>query len=83
MGSSDGGLARWFSAQGDEVVALVRRMDVALGVKQVLWDGETLGPWAAELEGAEAVINLAGRSVDCRYHAENRRRRLPRTVNAV
>jgi uncharacterized protein (TIGR01777 family) len=66
-------LVCWFSAQGDEVVALVRRTDVALGVKQVLWDGETLGPWAAELEGAEAVINLAGRSVDCRYHAENRR----------
>ena len=37
------------------------------------WDGETFGPWAKELEGAAAIINLAGRSVDCRYHARNRR----------
>src|ERR1022692_2939144 len=36
-------------------------------------DGATLGGWAAELEGADVVINLAGRSVDCRYHAANRR----------
>ncbi|MEV4316247.1 TIGR01777 family oxidoreductase [Actinocrispum sp. NPDC049592] len=33
----------------------------------VVWDGRTLGPWAAEIDGADAVINLAGRSVSCRY----------------
>ena len=37
------------------------------------WDAETLGDWAAEIDGADVVINLAGRSVNCRYHAENRR----------
>jgi uncharacterized protein (TIGR01777 family) len=37
------------------------------------WDGRSQGPWALALEGAEAVINLAGRSVNCRYNAENRR----------
>lgn len=35
------------------------------------WDGETLGAWADEIDGADVVINLAGRSVDCRYHARN------------
>ncbi len=39
----------------------------------VRWDGRTLGPWAAALNGADALINLAGRSVDCRYTAGNRR----------
>ena len=39
----------------------------------VRWDGRTLGPWAAALNGADALINLAGRSVDCRYTADNRR----------
>jgi uncharacterized protein (TIGR01777 family) len=37
----------------------------------VTWDGRTLGPWAAEIDGADAVINLAGRSVNCRYTAAN------------
>ncbi len=36
------------------------------------WDGETVGPWAYALEGAELVINLSGRSVNCRYNAKNR-----------
>jgi uncharacterized protein (TIGR01777 family) len=35
------------------------------------WDGRNLGSWASELEEADVVINLAGRSVDCRYHERN------------
>jgi uncharacterized protein (TIGR01777 family) len=37
------------------------------------WDGRTLGSWALALEGAAMVINLAGRSVDCRYTESNQR----------
>lgn len=37
------------------------------------WDGKSLGPWAYALEGAELVINLAGRSVNCRYNQANRK----------
>jgi uncharacterized protein (TIGR01777 family) len=57
-------LARAFA--DDEVVVLAR----SSGVR---WDGRTLGPWADALNGADALINLAGRSVDCRYTADNRR----------
>ena len=65
-------LSRAFQAAGHEVVVLTRKPgSEARGT--VRWDGETLGAWAEELDGAEVVINLAGRSVDCRYHAENRR----------
>jgi uncharacterized protein (TIGR01777 family) len=39
----------------------------------VAWDGRTLGPWAEALDGADVVINLAGRSVNCRYDEANRR----------
>jgi uncharacterized protein (TIGR01777 family) len=65
-------LARAFQAAGHEVVMLSRR-PAALPWRVVTWDGERLGEWAKELDGAEVVINLAGRSVNCRYHAENRR----------
>jgi uncharacterized protein (TIGR01777 family) len=65
-------LARAFVAAGHEVVVLSRKPGVAPW-RVVAWDAETLGPWASELEGADVVINLAGRSVNCRYHAENRR----------
>jgi uncharacterized protein len=40
-------------------------------VRLVVWDAATLGSWARELDDADAVINLAGRSVDCRYTARN------------
>lgn len=49
----------------------------------VEWDGSSLGDWTAALEGADAVINLAGRSVNCRYHARNRRLMLDSRVNAT
>ena len=39
----------------------------------VRWDGRTVGDWVHALEGADALINLAGRTVDCRYTPANRR----------
>lgn len=47
------------------------------------WDGRSQGPWALALEGATAVINLAGRSVNCRYHPANRREILESRVEAT
>jgi uncharacterized protein (TIGR01777 family) len=41
------------------------------GVRVVAWDARSLGPWAAEFDGADVVINLAGRSVNCRYTRAN------------
>lgn len=39
--------------------------------EDVAWDGATVGDWAKHLEGADVVINLAGRSVNCRYTSAN------------
>lgn len=66
-------LAAHFKQGGRECVVLTRSPKPNPFAREVAWDGETLGPWADELEGAEALVNLAGRSVDCRYHARNRR----------
>jgi uncharacterized protein len=65
-------LARHFHANKHEVVVLSRK-PVAAQWRAVAWDAETLGPWVAEVDGADVVINLAGRSVNCRYTAANRR----------
>lgn len=67
-------LCRHFARHGKEVVAIARHREGWSGDGMFLeWDGETQGPWSLALEGAEAVINLAGRSVNCRYNARNRR----------
>lgn len=66
-------LADWLTARGAEVVILTRTPHRGGPVREVQWDVRTLGQWQREIEGAEAVINLAGRTVDCRYNAENRR----------
>lgn len=66
-------LARAFHAAGDEVVVLSRRASDKFDWRVVEWDGKTHGDWTAEFEGADVVINLAGRIVNCRYNAENRR----------
>lgn len=63
-GQVGGVLTRAFRAAGHEVVVIGR----SAGVR---WDGHTLGRWADEIDGADVVVNLAGRSVSCRYTAEN------------
>ncbi|MEW4571352.1 TIGR01777 family oxidoreductase [Tautonia sp. JC769] len=63
IGSS---LARHLTAQGYEVVALGRTANPDGGnPRHAKWDGRTPGDWSRWLDGADAVVNLAGRSVDC------------------
>jgi len=64
-------LVRHFQEMGDHVTVLSRN---PAGVPwRVFWNGSDLGAWAKVLDGADVVINLAGRSVDCRYNQANRR----------
>jgi uncharacterized protein (TIGR01777 family) len=65
-------LARAFHRDGEEVVVLSRQPQTRRPWRVVGWDGATLGDWQREIDGADVVINLAGRSVNCRYTAANR-----------
>jgi uncharacterized protein (TIGR01777 family) len=65
-------LARALHGDGHDVVVLGRH-PTAAPWRTVSWDAATRGEWTNELEGADVVINLAGRSVNCRYTARNRR----------
>ena len=70
-GQVGGVLARALAAGGHDVVVVSRNGGAAAG-RSVTWDGRTPGPWAAEVDGADVVINLAGRSVNCRYSEANK-----------
>ncbi|MFJ4436120.1 epimerase [Streptomyces sp. NPDC088923] len=60
--------------EGHEVVVLSRRpRPYGDGARVVGWDGRSAGAWTRELEGCDVVVNLAGRSVSCRYTPENLR----------
>jgi uncharacterized protein len=75
-------LARHFHQEGHEVTVLSRKPGAAAW-RLAAWDGQRLDDWAAELDGADVVINLAGRSVNCRYNAGNRREILESRVQAT
>jgi uncharacterized protein len=61
-------IARELTSRGADVVILTRTPESAPAVgRHVQWDGNTLGEWTREVDGADAVINLAGKNVNCRY----------------
>jgi len=71
------------AAEGWEVVVLSRDPRDGTPFREVLWNGETGGAWAAELEGADAVVNLAGRSINCVHTLENSREILESRLKSV
>src|SRR5207247_380369 len=75
-------LARAFHTDGQDVVVPSRK-PAAAPWRVLAWDAETLGDWAVELDGADAVINLTGRSMNCRYTPENRRAIMASRLNST
>lgn len=68
-------LSDYFSKAGDEVHVVQRKAKKVAYSKVFchLWDGKSLGEWVKCLEGADMLINLAGKSVDCRYTEKNKK----------
>jgi len=75
-------LARHFHAKGDSVVVLTRH-PIPAPWRCANWDGVNFGHWARELEEADVVINLTGRSVNCRYKGANRREILESRIKST
>jgi uncharacterized protein len=53
------------------------------GVHFVKWNGKTADDWSQELNGADLVINLAGKSVNCRYNEKNKKEIFDSRTDAV
>ncbi len=67
-------LRAFFEQKGYQVVILSRTpLSDQANVKYHEWDGKHLWNWTGTLEDAEALINLTGKSVDCRYNAANKK----------
>ncbi|MER5912929.1 TIGR01777 family oxidoreductase [Streptomyces sp. NPDC001982] len=73
-------LDRALTAAGHEVTVLTRHPEQE---RHIGWDGATPGHWAAAVDGCDVVINLAGRSVSCRYTAENLRAMMDSRVDSA
>ena len=66
-------LSENFVKQDFEVVVLTRKhVEDQNGIRYVKWDGSSIGSWTRELEEADVLINLNGKSVDCRYTEANK-----------
>jgi uncharacterized protein len=71
-GQVGGILSRHLQEQGHHIT-VISRHPRPREWRTISWDGLTLGDWVSDLEGSDALINLAGRSVNCRYNESNRR----------
>jgi uncharacterized protein (TIGR01777 family) len=77
-------LAKTLVGKGYEVIVLGRGASGQRGaIRHAQWDGRTLGEWANLLDGAKAVVNLTGRSVNCRHTPEHKREIMESRVNSV
>lgn len=76
--------ARHLQSQGVEVVILTRSApEERAGIRYVQWDGRTLGAWSAELDGADAVVNFTGKSVNCIYTLANKQEIIRSRLDSV
>jgi len=77
-------LAAHFTGKGNKVIVLTRKGDMLKkGIKYVYWDGQTIGKWVTELEGSDVLINLTGKSVNCRYNDKNKKEIVSSRINAT
>ncbi len=66
-------LSDYFAKRNFSVIVLSRKPGQSKSdIEQCYWDGKNQGAWSKYLEGAKAVINLSGKSVNCRYNTKNK-----------
>jgi uncharacterized protein len=77
-------LAPFLVSKNYEVVVLTRgRSDHHGSIREAHWDGKTLGEWTQFVNGALALVNLTGRSINTRHTAEHRREIIDSRVDSV
>lgn len=66
-------LSNYYKSKSKEIIILTRGRERTEGnVRYLTWDGKEPGPWLTEIEDAELLVNLTGKSVNCRYNEKNK-----------
>ncbi|SEM00425.1 hypothetical protein SAMN04487910_3878 [Aquimarina amphilecti] len=66
-------LVNHFKTKVETIVILTRGESKLIdNIKYEHWDAQTIGAWKNELDGSDVLINMTGKSVDCRYHQKNK-----------
>jgi uncharacterized protein (TIGR01777 family) len=73
-------LEKHFTEKGNQVYILTRNPQHK---NEILWDAQTIGEWKNSLEKADVLINLTGKSVDCRYHEKNKQEIYSSRINST
>lgn len=77
-------LLDYFKDKTEDLIVLTRGKSAYKdGVKYVHWNATTFTGWENELENADVLINLAGKSVDCRYNETNKKEILDSRINST
>jgi uncharacterized protein (TIGR01777 family) len=77
-------IARSLWEENWEVVLLSRAPNKGSIIgRSVYWDAKSLGEWTEELESAQVLLNLTGKSIDCRHNAANREEILNSRVHST
>ncbi|BDS08964.1 NAD-dependent epimerase [Oceaniferula spumae] len=77
-------LSGYFAEKGWNVVGLARHDDgLHSQCRYVHWDGKSLGDWATELDQCDVLINMVGRSINCRHTEENKKQILNSRVDST
>jgi len=73
-------LENFFSERQNEVIVLSRNPKKK---NDIFWDARNIGEWANELNNADVLINMTGKSVDCRYNEKNKKEILESRINST
>ncbi len=77
-------LSSYFKNQGNMVTVFTRgKTELVNGINYICWDGKTVGDWIKRMNQVDVLINLTGKSVDCRYTKANKKEILDSRVDAT
>ncbi|PZR74371.1 MAG: TIGR01777 family protein [Chthoniobacterales bacterium] len=76
-------LAPFLASSGYDVVVLTRGSERDGAIRHAYWNGESAGEWISEIDGATAIVNLAGRSINCRHTPAHQREIIVSRVESI